>query len=43
MLSRPPLSGVEHGIDIDIEFDFCEGGPSHGAHPIIIVFINPAL
>ena len=43
ILSMPPLNGVKNEFDMEVEFDFCEGGPSNGARPIIIVFINPAL
>jgi len=43
MLSMPPLTGVARGIDMDIEFDFCEGGPFDGTHPTIIVFMDLTL
>jgi len=42
MLFVPPLSGVEHDMDMEIEFDFCEGGPSDGAHPKISVYMDLA-
>jgi len=38
----PLLSGVEHGIDMDIKFDFCEGGSSDPAYPTIIVYMHHA-
>ena len=43
MLSIPPLSGVGHGIDMDIEFDFCKDGSSNVAGPTIIVYMDHAL
>ena len=43
ILSMPPLNGVENDFDMDVEFDFYQGELSNGAHPIIIVFMDPAL
>jgi len=40
MMFMPPMSGVECDMDVKIEIVF-EGGPFDGAHPRIIVFIDP--
>ena len=42
VMSMPPMDGI--GCHVDVEFDVvCEGGPSDGAHPRIVVFMDPAL
>jgi len=42
MMSIPPIDGV--GCNVDVEFDVAfEAGPSDGAHPRIIVFMDHAL
>jgi len=42
MMSMPPMDGI--GCDVDVEFDVVfEGGSFDGAHPKVIVFIDPAL
>jgi len=43
ILFMPPLNRVEKKFNMNVEFDFCEGGPSDGARPIIVVFMNHAL
>jgi len=32
MLFMPPLSGVERDMNMEIEFDFCEGTPYNAPH-----------
>ena len=43
MLSMSPLSGVEHNLDIEVEFDFFEGGLSNGTCTKIIIYMDRAL
>jgi len=43
ILYMPPLNGVENEFDMDVEFDFCEGGLSNGARPTIIMFFGNSL
>ena len=37
MLFMPPMSGIERKLDMEVEFDFWEGGPSDRARPNIVV------
>jgi len=40
MLFMPSLSGVERDMDMEIEFDFCEYGPSDGARLKVIIYLD---
>jgi len=41
-MSTPPKDGI--ACDVDVKFDVVfEGRPSDGAHPRIVVFIDPTL
>ena len=42
MMSMPPMSGVEHELDVDFGIEF-ELGPSNGAHPKIVIFMDLVL
>ena len=42
MLSMLLMSGVKHDLDMEVNFDFCEGGPSKGARPKIIIYMDCA-
>ena len=41
-MSMPPMDDIEYDVDVDID-DLFEGEPSDGAHPRIIVFMDPTL
>ena len=43
MLSMPPMSEVVRNLDMELDFDFCEGGPSNGARREIVVYIDGVL
>ena len=42
MMSMTPMSRVESDMNVDIEIAF-KGGPSDGAHPNIILFMDSIL
>ena len=42
MMSIPPMNGTECDMDVKIKIAF-KGGESDGAHPKIILFMDPTL
>jgi len=42
LMSMPPMSGGEHELDMEVGIEF-EVGPSNGANPRMIVFMDPKL
>ena len=43
LLSMPSLRSDENDLDMEVDFDFCEGTPSKGARPKLIIYVNHAL